>query len=45
MLTRLTSVAACGWTNRHIEIHGNLLEDSGVITMKSEWMDNTKLHE
>jgi len=27
---------AYGLTNRHIEIHGNSLEDSGVITKKVE---------
>jgi len=27
---------ACGLTNRHIEVHGNSLEDSGVITTKVE---------
>jgi len=31
-----TQYLACGLTNRHIEIHGNLLEDSGVITTKVE---------
>jgi len=27
---------ACGWTNGHTEIHGNSLEDPGVITTKVE---------
>ena len=27
---------ACDLTNLHVEIHGNLLEDSGIITTKVE---------
>jgi len=33
---RALSISACGLTNRHIEIHGNSLEDSGVINTKVE---------
>jgi len=31
-----TQSLACGLTNRHIEIHGNSFEESGVITTKVE---------
>jgi len=30
-----TQQSACGLTNRHIEIYGNSLEDSGIITNES----------
>jgi len=38
-------VVICGLTNGHIEIHGNSLEDSGVINTKSDQVNQTKIPE
>jgi len=40
-----TLLSACGSANRHIEIHENYLEGSGVITSKSDQLNTTKFIE
>jgi len=40
-----THKLACGLVNRCIEINRNSLEDSDVITTKSDQLNKTKFHE